>query len=69
PGINSLDVALMKDFQFGERMKLQFRGESFNIFNQAHFGVPVATVGNPNIGQIGSAGDGRDIQFGMKAVF
>lgn len=69
PGINSLDVALMKDFQFGERMKLQFRAESFNIFNQAHFGVPVATVGNPNIGQIGSAGDGRDIQFGMKAVF
>jgi len=29
----------------------------------------VATVGNPFIGQVGSAGDGRDIQFGMKLVF
>ncbi|PYU97377.1 MAG: hypothetical protein DMG26_21580 [Acidobacteria bacterium] len=49
PGRNNLDFALMKDFRFGERFKLQFRAESFNIFNQAHFGFPVATVGNPNI--------------------
>jgi len=69
PGRNNLDFALMKDFRFGERFKLQFRAESFNIFNQAHFGFPVATVSNPNIGQIGGAGDGRDIQFGMKLIF
>ena len=69
PGRNNLDFALMKDFRFGERFKLQFRAESFNVFNQAHFGSPVATVSNPNIGQIGGAGDGRDIQFGMKLTF
>ena len=69
PGLNNWDFALMKDFQLTERFKLQFRAEWFNLFNQAHFGVPVDTVGNPNIGQIGSAGDGRDTQFGMKLVF
>lgn len=69
PGLNNLDFALMKDFRLGERLKLQFRAEAFNIANQAHFGYPVDTVGSSNIGQLASAGDGRDIQFGMKVLF
>jgi hypothetical protein len=69
PGLNNLDFALMKDFRLGERLKLQFRAETFNIANQAHFGYPLDTVGSPNIGQLTSAGDGRDIQFAMKVLF
>ena len=69
PGVNNLDIALMKDFRLGERFKLQFRAEAFNLCNQAHFFSPVATVGNPNIGQIGGASDGRDIQFGLRLAF
>jgi hypothetical protein len=69
PGVNNWDFALMKDFRLGESFKLQFRAEAFNIYNQAHFSAPVATVGNPNIGQISSAGDGRDIQFGLRLSF
>jgi hypothetical protein len=69
PGINNWDFALLKDFQLGDRFKLQFRAEAFNFANQAHFGYPVNAVGNPNIGQIGSASDGRDIQFGLKLSF
>jgi len=69
PGINNLDFALMKDFRLSERFKLQFRAEAFNSVNQAHFGYPVTTVGNPSIGQLTSAGDGRDIQFGLKLSF
>jgi hypothetical protein len=69
PGQNNLDLALIKDFQLGEHFKLQFRAESYNIANQAHFGFPVATVGNPNIGQLTSASDGRDTQFGLKLQF
>ena len=69
PGLDNLDIAFLKDFQLRESLKLQFRAEAFNSFNQAHFGGLVSTVGNANIGQIGSAGDGRDVQFGMKLVF
>jgi len=69
PGLNNLDFSMMKDFQFGERLKLEFRAEAYNVFNQAHFGFPVFAVGNPNIGQIGGASDGRDIQFGLKLSF
>jgi hypothetical protein len=84
PGLDNLDFALMKNFQLGERFKLQFRAEMYNIFNQAHFGSPnfscgttststcapnpLVDVGN-NIGKIGSAGSPRDIQFGLKVMF
>jgi hypothetical protein len=69
PGLNNVDLALLKDFAFGERFKLEFRAEAFNIANQAHFGYPVNAVGNPAIGQLTGASDGRDIQFGLKLSF
>ena len=64
-----MDISLLKDFQFTERLRLEFRAEAYNVFNQAHLGFPVLAIGNPNVGQIGSAGDGRDIQFGLKLSF
>jgi hypothetical protein len=64
PGLNNLDLSLMKDSQFGERLKLEFRAEAHNLFNQAHFGFPVFTVGNPNIGQVGGASDGGTYSSG-----
>jgi hypothetical protein len=69
PGVGDLDISLTKDFRLGERAKVQFQAEAFNLFNQVRFGPPVATVGNPNIGQISSAADGRDIQFGVRVAF
>jgi Carboxypeptidase regulatory-like domain len=69
PGLNNWDFSLMRNFRLGERFQLEFQAAAYNIFNQAHFGFPVATVGNPNIGQLTSATDGRDIQFGMTLSF
>jgi hypothetical protein len=39
------------------------------MFNRADFGYPNAMVGNPYIGQLTSASDGRDMQFGLKLSF
>ena len=33
PGFSQWDVALMKNFTIQERVRLQFRAESFNIWN------------------------------------
>ncbi len=69
PGYNNWDFALLKNFQITERLKLQFRSEFYNIFNFTPFGNPVTRVGNPRIGKIGSAGQERQIQFGLKVTF
>ena len=69
PGLNNWDLALQKDFQLRERWRLQFRSEFFNAWNHAQFANPDSTVGDANFGQITSARDGREIQFGLKLLW
>lgn len=33
------DLSLRREFKYGERMRLQLRGEAFNLFNQVNFSV------------------------------
>lgn len=41
PGIENVDMALNKNFRFGDRQRLEFRTEIFNLFNRTHFGIPI----------------------------
>lgn len=69
PSSFNTDLGLIKNTQFTERTRLQFRAEFFNIFNNVHFGQPGVTVGAPNFGKITSAGDPRILQLTMKFLF
>ncbi|MFN0088616.1 MAG: carboxypeptidase-like regulatory domain-containing protein [Blastocatellia bacterium] len=40
PGIATVDLAANKIFAIGDRHKLEFRSEFFNLFNRTHFGFP-----------------------------
>ncbi len=43
PNLRSFDLALTKNFtwaKLGENTRIQFRAESFNLFNRANFGTP-----------------------------
>src|SRR6185312_4747725 len=44
PGVANLDAALMKNFPFRERYRLQLRWEAFNALNHAAFGNPDTNV-------------------------
>ena len=84
PGYLDLDFSLSKMFTFGERVKLELRGEFFNILNHPNFaGVDTdlsdgfsGTVGQafytPDIGAanpvVGSGGS-RHIQLGAKIIW
>ena len=84
PGYLDLDFSVIKTFTFGERAKLELRGEFFNILNHANFaGVDTdlsdgfsGTVGQafytPDIAAsnpvIGSGGS-RHIQLGAKIIW
>ena len=74
PGFQAVDLALSRDFRFGERIKVRFRGEGTNIFNHANYDLPNASApANPaspgNFGRITSAGAMRKLQFGFRLTF
>lgn len=69
PGSANFDLGIMKNFQIAERFRLQFRGELFNAFNKANFGIPGTALGSPNFGTITSAATGRSVQLGLKLYF
>jgi hypothetical protein len=69
PAGSSANLAAFKNFNLpGENMKLQFRSEFFNAFNNVTFGRPTGTFGS-RLGRITTAGDARVIQFALKLLF
>jgi hypothetical protein len=71
PGRANLDLALEKSTNLvGERAKLLFRVEAFNIFNHAEFRPPADTsVLSGTFGQIGGTYDPRILQLALKLTF
>jgi hypothetical protein len=71
PGISTGDLALIKNWAYRERYRLQLRGEFFNVLNHPSFGLPNTTTGASNFGQITAIGaiPPRVIQGGLKLTF
>ena len=69
PGLQTVNVALLKDTTLSEGKTLQFRAEVFNSLNHPNFSLPDNFFGSPTFGKIQSAGDPRRIQFGVKLLF
>ncbi|MBZ5513331.1 MAG: TonB-dependent receptor [Acidobacteriia bacterium] len=67
PGINNWDLALQKWWTAPkERLRVQFRAETYNTFNHANFYAPNQTFGDPSFGRITGALPARSIQIGLK---
>jgi hypothetical protein len=70
PGRVNFDMSLFKDFQIREQVKMQFRAESFNIFNTPQFGLPNGTIGNAQAPVISSiVGNPRQLQVALVLRF
>jgi hypothetical protein len=70
PSWSNVDFSIIKDTRITESKSLQFRAEFFNLLNQATFGTPNATIGNPIFGTATwTATTERQIQFGLRFVF
>jgi hypothetical protein len=50
-GLVQVDLALRRQFDFGERLKLQLRAEAFNLLNHANFGNPNGILSSNLFGQ------------------
>jgi outer membrane receptor protein involved in Fe transport len=70
PGIANHDLAFFKDTALTERVKLQLRVESFNLFNRVQFGGPNTSIGNASVGQITTqVNDPRLLQLAGRLSF
>jgi hypothetical protein len=70
PGLVNLDFLIARNFQLRESMRLELRGEFFNLTNTAHFARPNATIGSPQAGTItATAVPNRQVQIGLRLVF
>jgi hypothetical protein len=70
PGMQTLDLALIRDFSLTERAKFQFRGEFFNALNHTNLGTPDRFVNTPQFGTITEATTpGREIQLSARVSF
>jgi hypothetical protein len=60
---------LFRIVQIKDNVRLQIRGEFFNLLNRVNFGLPGSTVATPNYGVITSASDARAIQVALRLAF
>ena len=69
PGLEKIDLGLMKNFHFGERTSLQMRAEAFNVLNHTSFSGVDNGLGDGTYGQATSAHEPRIMQFSGKLYF
>ena len=77
PGLWQTDTAISKRTNLSETFNLDFRFETFNLFNRAQLGNPQNNTSNANFGQIrttandGATGQGtsRQLQFALRLNF
>ncbi|MCC7153279.1 MAG: TonB-dependent receptor [Bryobacterales bacterium] len=70
PGFKNFDLGVFKNFFITERLRLQYRAEAFNSFNNTNFSNPGGTFGTPNFGRsTGTQNAQRSIQMGLKLYF
>jgi hypothetical protein len=67
PGLWNTDLDITREFPIKERVRVQFRGEFFNLPNTSHFGSPSSSVTSGSFMQITSATGERQIRFGLRA--
>jgi hypothetical protein len=67
----SWDFSIMKDFRVrAERVRVRFRADAYNAWNQTNFNNPNTTPTNSAFGRItGTAGDARNWQLSLKVIF
>jgi len=63
----NVNIAVLKNFPFGEGRRIQFRAEFFNAFNHTNFKLPENRLDQgTTTGTIGDAFDPRLIQLGLR---
>jgi hypothetical protein len=68
---NELNLGVYKNFKIKERLKIQYRFETFNTFNHPRFPAPTTNPGSGSFGRVNKAqqNNARLIQMALKVSF
>ncbi len=67
PGLQNLDLSLLRKFPIMEGLGMEFRFEAFNILNHTNFRIPRNNFQSAGtFGSISSSHPARELQFGLK---
>jgi hypothetical protein len=70
PGLQTMDLALVRSFAIAERLRMEFRAESFNALNHSNWDTPNRFVNTPQFGTITEASTpGREFQLSARLSF
>jgi hypothetical protein len=70
PGVWNLDIGMYKSFAISEKLKVQLRGEMYNMFNHANLYVQGANADVSSTSAITADRSGRrDVQLALKLQF
>jgi hypothetical protein len=70
PGMQTMDLALVRSFALAERLHMEIRGEAFNALNHSNWDTPNRFVNTPQFGTITEASTpGREFQMSARLSF
>jgi hypothetical protein len=70
PGMETMDLGLVRDFSVAEKSHLEARAEFFNTLNHTNLGTPNRFVDTANFGSITeTTTPGREIQLSARLSF
>jgi hypothetical protein len=70
PGFVDMDFTLARNFALPKSSILQFRADTFNVFNHPNFDNPDGNISDADFGElIGVGGNPREIQLSVKYIF
>jgi hypothetical protein len=69
PGQWTVNASIQKTVRFSEKMRLEIRADSFNLFNHVNYNSPNTTLTSPIFGTLTSDAGPRSGQVGAKFVF
>jgi hypothetical protein len=70
PGLQSMDLGVVREFPIAEKARVEMRGEFFNALNHTNLGTPNRFVNTSSFGSITEvATPGREIQVSARISF
>jgi trimeric autotransporter adhesin len=71
PWAPRIDLSLFKSFPVRERVRIEFRAESFNSFNTPIYGPPDTSITSPTFGVVTKSqiNYSRNMQFALRVLF